>query len=71
MLKSVAAAAMGVNPRQHYGLARPPYGLYGPWAAPKGRGIMPSYADQASAQPFSFRRLGPIRPLMNNPIRGS
>ena len=69
LLKSVAAAVVGVNPRQHYGLPRPPYGQYGPWAAPKGRGIMPNFRDLASAQPFTFRRLGPIRPLMNNPVR--
>ena len=69
LLKSVAEAAVGINPRQHFGLSWPPYGQFGPWVGPKGRGIMPTFRDLALAQPFSFRRLGPIHPLMNNPVR--
>ena len=66
LLKSLAAAAAGVNPRSHYKLSRPPYGQFGPWAAPKGQGMMPNYRDSALAQPLLFRRLAPIRPLMNH-----
>ena len=69
LAKSVAAAVAGVNPRQHFGLARPPFGQYGPWSAPKGTGILPSYRDRAMTQPFLFRRSFPIRPLMNINIR--
>ena len=69
LVKSVAAAVAGVNPRKHFGLARPPFGQYGPWPAPSGTGILPTYRDQAMAQPFLFRRSGPIRPLMNINIR--
>ena len=69
LLKSLASAAVGTNPRSHYGLARPPYGQYGPWAAPKGQGMMPSFRDRALAQPLHFRRLAPIYPLMRNTIR--
>ena len=69
LVKSVAAAVAGVNPREHFGLARPPFGLYGPWAAPKGTGLLPSYRDRAISQPFVFRRAAPIRPLMEPYVR--
>ena len=69
LLKSVAAAAVGINPRRHFRLARPLFGIYGPWVAPKDRGILPSFRDQAMAQPLVYRRLNPIRPLMNDFIR--
>ena len=66
LLKLLAAAAVDVNPRSHFKLPRPPYGQYGPWVAPKGQGVMPTYRDGAMAQPLLFRRLAPIRPLMTN-----
>ena len=64
LVKSVAAAVVGVNPRQQFGLARPPFGQYGPWPAQKGAGVLPSYRDRAMAQPFLFRHSAGIRPLM-------
>ena len=70
LVKSVAAAVVGVNPRKQYGLARPPFGQYGPWPAPKGTGVLPTYRDHAMAKPFLFRQAAAIRPLMDPYIRG-
>ena len=58
LVKSVAAAALGVLPHAHFDLQRPPYGAFGPWIAPPGQGMalqLPSFGDVAVAAPFYFR----------------
>ena len=66
LVKSVAAAAAHFSPHQRFGLSRPPFGEYGPWAAPKDQGVFPrEYRQMAVAQPMSFRRQRrTIMPLM-------
>ena len=72
LVKSVAAAIGHFSPHQRFGHSRPPYGQFGPWAAPKGRGIFPlSFRDVAMAQPLSFRRRPVIQPLMGINIRSA
>ena len=64
LTKSIAAAIIGTSPHALLGLARPPYGEYGPWEAPFGRGLLPtnpSFSEVARAPPFFFR--GPPRPM--------
>ena len=54
-------------------LERPPFGTWGPWTAPRDRGMAPpigrpSLRDVAAAKPFQFRRKNPqahIPSLMN------
>ena len=71
LLKSVAAAAVNVDPHRHFSLRRPPHGNFGPWEAPNGQGILPqphTYRGVAMAQPIIFRRSS-IRPLMDIKIQ--
>ena len=71
LIKSVAAAAVNIEPHRHFSLHRPPHGNFGPWEAPNGQGILPqphTYRGIAMAQPINFRR-SLIRPLMNIQIR--
>ena len=42
LINSVAAAILGKNPLEHFKLARPPHGAYGPWTAPFGFRPAPS-----------------------------
>ena len=63
LLKSVAAAAARINVHEHHKLLHPPFGAFGPWAAPKGQGIIP-FSKMALKQPLNFRRASPIQPLM-------
>ena len=66
LLKSVAAAIGHFSPHQKFGHARPPFGEFGPWAAPNGHGVFPpQYRHVAMAQPIVFRRRPPIVPLMS------
>ena len=71
MLKTIAAAAAGVDPHIHFRLSRPPSGLYGPWMAPFGMGMTPNFRDAAVA-PIQFRNAfrqrpaGNLRPLNKN-----
>ena len=55
-VKSIAAAAIDIHPHAHFNLLRPPYGVFGPWVAPAGQGMMPSISKVATAVPFHFRR---------------
>ena len=84
LLKTIAAAAVSILPHPHYGLRRPPFGEYGPWISPRGRGMTPppsmdgrsrgpSHRDVAVAAPYQFRRqkkqpLARVPPLMNRNI---
>ena len=71
LLKSVAAAAAKVAVHAHFRLSGPPLGLFGPWTAPIGQGVLPNlFSGVAARQPINFRRLSPIRPLMGLSIRG-
>ena len=63
LLKSIAAAAARVSVHEHHKLLHPPFGTFGPWAAPKGQGIIP-FSKMALKQPINFRRASPIQPLM-------
>ena len=54
MLKTIAAAAAGIDPHIHFRLRRPPTGPYGPWMAPFGMGMVPNFRDAAVA-PVRFR----------------
>ena len=58
LTKTIAAAAAATNPHAHFGLKRPPLGHFGPWTAPRGRGMArpPSHKDVAAAAPYLFRR---------------
>ena len=67
LIKSVAAAAIGVHPHAHFQHARPPHGAFGPWVAPNGQGM--SFAATAAAQPYYFRQRPSTHPFNNN-IRG-
>ena len=74
MVKTIAAAAAGVDPHTYFRLSRPPSGAYGPWMAPFGMGMMPNYRDAAVA-PISFRNAIRQRPAgnsrrSNNDIQG-
>ena len=69
--RSIAAAAAHVNPHAYYGFRRPPFGPYGPWASPRGVGLLPlptvppnnhqhfpslpNFRDVALSHPFHFR----------------
>ena len=69
--RSVAAAATSVDPYAHYKLRRPPYGPHGPWASPRGVGLLPRplmppnnlshfpflprFRDVALSHPLKFR----------------
>ena len=68
LMKSVAAAALGVNPHAHFSLPRPPYGAFGPWIAPAGQGMARQphfYSNVAVAAPYHFRRvIGPTAVLL-------
>ena len=71
LVKSIAAAAMNIDPHKHFRLKRPPHGNFGPWEAPNGQGMLPkplTYRGVAVAQPINFRR-SQIRPLMQINIR--
>ena len=72
LAKSIAAAVCDTNPHLHFSLKRPPHGIYGPWAAPAGVGMVP-FSKVASASPINFRRTNwrrpEIRPLMDVNIR--
>ena len=63
-VEAVAAAAVEVDAHEHYGHKRPPFGAYGPWDAPKGVGLLPTFNRVAMRQPLQFRRTAPIPPLM-------
>ena len=70
LVKSVAAAALKVNPHQHFGLRRPPFGDFGPWPTPNGQGAFrPEYRQAAMSLPMNFRRPRSILPLMGINIR--
>ena len=69
--RPIAAAAARVNPLAHYKLLRPPYGPHGPWASPRGVGLLPKplmppkdfhhfpalsgFRDIALSRPIHFR----------------
>ena len=80
LVKTVAAAALGINPHAQYRLARPPYGVFGPWMAPVGQGMAPRMPfrnadwpplarNVASAPPFFFRQTGLSRSPMDTNIQ--
>ena len=54
--ETLACAILNLDPHETFGRARPPYGDFGPWMAPAGQGMQPSYRDIAIAAPFSLRR---------------
>ena len=64
LMKSIAAAAVEVDPNDHFGYRRPPLGHFGPWEAPLGLGMLP-FNRAAMQQPIMFRRSPLVRPLMN------
>ena len=65
LVKSIAAAAVEIDPNDFFGLKRPPYGHFGPWESPKGVGFFPlAFNKMAVRQPMYFRGPPPIRPLM-------
>ena len=65
LVKSIAAAAVEIDPNDFFGLKRPPYGHFGPWESPKGVGFFPlAFNEMAVRQPMYFRGPPPIRPLM-------
>ena len=72
LAKTIAAAVCDKNPHLHFSLQRPPHGIYGPWAAPAGVGMMP-FSKMATSSPINFRRSNwrrpAIRPLMSVNIR--
>ena len=57
LLKSVSAAAAKVDAHEHFRLARPPFGHFGPWEAPVGLGMTPpNFRDVAMGRPMYFRQ---------------
>ena len=74
-IQAIACAIAKVDPHQFLGLARPPFGIFGPWLAPFGRGMSPpdpSYSAVAASPPFHFRghyRRKTIPNLMDLKIR--
>ena len=66
LMKSVAAAACGVNPHRHYHLARTPYGIYGPWEAPFGSGMGPPLRPpHSSVPPRNYQEFPPLNATKN------
>ena len=65
--RSIAAAAAYINPQQHFKLPRPPFGPFGPWASPRGMGILPTpvppLRDPGQFPPLSFRDMALARPI--------
>ena len=55
--RSIAAAAARVNPQTHYDFRRPPFGPYGPWASPRGVGLLPTPIPP----PNNFLNFPPLR----------
>ena len=72
LVKTISAAVCDLNPHLHFSLHRPPHGIYGPWVAPAGVGVMP-FSKMAMSSPINFRRSNwrrpEIRPLMSVKIR--
>ena len=69
LIKSVAAAIANVDPHNHFNLPPPPYGNFGPWAAPNEQGFLPplsgpNFLSAAVSSPINVRRTH-IRPLMD------
>ena len=63
--KSIAAAAAYTHPQTVYRLRRPPFGLYGPWASPRGVGMMPmSFPQQNFPRLTNYRDVALSRPLL-------
>ena len=72
LAKSMACAILRLDPHYLYGHSRPPHGDFGPWIAPFGQGMTPSYSNVAIAPPaFNFRpqQLRRIPPLMEINVR--
>ena len=71
--RSIAAAAARISPHTHYNFCRPPLGPHGPWASPRGVGLLPTpavppnnfinfprlpnFRDVAMSHPLNFRSL--------------